>query len=130
MDQDLGVLVGDLVLDVGLELTAWDEDGAGDRALGVLVGFTDVEDDDVATGGTEPIGFLGVDLGSLMVGSIVTDLTFDVPSVPRPGEVILATAYGRYRGGKGYNQAVAAARLGAQVSMVGAVGWTNWASGP
>ena len=64
-----------------------------------------------------------------MVGSIVTDLTFDVPSVPGPGEVILATAYGRYRGGKGYNQAVAAARMGADVVMVGAVGDDDFGRG-
>ncbi|WP_370326925.1 ribokinase [Euzebya sp.] len=58
----------------------------------------------------------------LVVGSLVMDLAFDVPAVPGPGEVILATAFGRYRGGKGYNQAVAAARMGAEVVMVGAVG--------
>ncbi len=65
----------------------------------------------------------------VVVGSIVTDLTFDVPAVPGPGEVILATAYGRYRGGKGYNQAVAAARLGAEVTMVGAVGDDDFGRG-
>lgn len=58
----------------------------------------------------------------VVVGSIVTDLAFRVPSRPRPGEVILASEFGRFRGGKGYNQAVAAARLGAEVIMVGAVG--------
>ncbi|MGI9016572.1 MAG: ribokinase [Euzebya sp.] len=58
----------------------------------------------------------------VVVGSIVTDLAFEIPSRPRPGEVILATSFGRHRGGKGYNQAVAAARLGARVTMVGAIG--------
>ncbi|CAN5823117.1 ribokinase [soil metagenome] len=58
----------------------------------------------------------------VVVGSIVTDLAFRIPHRPQPGEVILATKFGRFRGGKGYNQAVAAARLGAEVIMVGAVG--------
>lgn len=64
-----------------------------------------------------------------VVGSIVTDLAFEVPSRPRPGEVILATRYARFRGGKGYNQAVAAARLGAEVAMVGAVGDDDFGRG-
>lgn len=58
----------------------------------------------------------------LVVGSLVMDLAFQVPVRPEPGEVVVATAFGAYRGGKGYNQAVALARLGAQVAMVGAVG--------
>jgi ribokinase len=59
---------------------------------------------------------------ALVVGSIVMDLAFRVPSRPAPGEVIVATDFGQYRGGKGYNQAVALARLGADVTMIGAVG--------
>jgi len=59
---------------------------------------------------------------ALVVGSLVMDLTFRVPKRPEPGEVIVATDHGRYRGGKGYNQAVALARLGAEVTFVGAVG--------
>jgi len=50
---------------------------------------------------------------AVVVGSLVMDLSFLVPKRPEPGEVILATAFGQYRGGKGYNQAVALARLGA-----------------
>lgn len=65
----------------------------------------------------------------VVVGSIVTDLAFEVPTRPGPGEVILATGYGRYRGGKGYNQAVAAARMGADVVMVGAVGRDDFGRG-
>lgn len=59
---------------------------------------------------------------ALVVGSFVTDLAFTVPSRPEPGEVIIATEFGEYRGGKGYNQAVALARMGASVTMVGCVG--------
>lgn len=58
----------------------------------------------------------------LVVGSLVQDLAFTIPRQPGPGEVVRASAFGVYRGGKGYNQAVALARLGAEVSMVGAVG--------
>ncbi len=59
---------------------------------------------------------------ALVVGSLVMDLAFSVPSRPEPGEVIIAEEFGQYRGGKGYNQAVALARLGAEVTMVGAIG--------
>jgi ribokinase len=59
---------------------------------------------------------------ALVVGSLVMDLSFRVPKRPEPGEVILADSFGTYRGGKGFNQAVALARLGAQVAMIGAVG--------
>jgi ribokinase len=59
---------------------------------------------------------------ALVVGSLVMDLAFRVPKRPEPGEVIVATDHGKYRGGKGYNQAVALARLGADVTFVGAVG--------
>lgn len=59
---------------------------------------------------------------ALVVGSLVMDLSFRLPSRPQPGEVVVATDFGTYRGGKGYNQAVALARLGAEVTMVGAVG--------
>jgi ribokinase len=59
---------------------------------------------------------------ALVVGSFVMDLTFRVPKRPEPGEVVVATDHARYRGGKGYNQAVALARLGAEVTFVGALG--------
>jgi ribokinase len=57
-----------------------------------------------------------------VVGSINLDLVARVPTLPRPGETLTATAFERFPGGKGANQAVAAARLGARVTMVGAVG--------
>jgi ribokinase len=57
-----------------------------------------------------------------VVGSLVIDLTLHVPVWPRPGEVVPATSLATYRGGKGYNQAIALARLGATVTLFGAVG--------
>ena len=59
---------------------------------------------------------------ALVVGSLVMDLAFRVDHRPQPGEIVVADAFGQYLGGKGYNQAVALARLGAEVTMVGAVG--------
>lgn len=57
-----------------------------------------------------------------VVGTLNVDLVWHVPALPRPGQTILATATERQFGGKGANQAVAAARQGATVSMIGAVG--------
>lgn len=58
----------------------------------------------------------------VVVGSINADLTVGVARHPHPGETLLATGGGITPGGKGANQAVAAARLGSRVAMVGAVG--------
>ncbi len=57
-----------------------------------------------------------------VVGSINTDLVIEVDVIARPGETIEGKNLTRYPGGKGANQAVAAARLGAQVAMFGKVG--------
>jgi ribokinase len=57
-----------------------------------------------------------------VVGSINLDLVARVERLPRPGETIAASAFARNPGGKGANQAVAAARLGANVRFLGAVG--------
>ena len=57
-----------------------------------------------------------------VVGSINLDLVARVAALPRPGETIFGTDFERVPGGKGANQAVAAAKLGASVRMVGAVG--------
>jgi ribokinase len=57
-----------------------------------------------------------------VVGSINLDLVARVARLPRAGETVSATSFERIPGGKGANQAVAAARLGATVRMVGAVG--------
>ena len=57
-----------------------------------------------------------------VVGSLNMDLVARAPRIPEPGETIIGTGFRTAPGGKGANQAVAAARLGAQVSMVGRVG--------
>jgi ribokinase len=57
-----------------------------------------------------------------VVGSINLDLVARVQRLPRPGETVSGAVFARYPGGKGANQAVACARLGAEVTMVGAVG--------
>ncbi len=58
----------------------------------------------------------------LVVGSINVDLVVRVAHLPAPGETVSGGTFERHHGGKGANQAVAAARLGAAVSFVGAVG--------
>ncbi|SDW53392.1 ribokinase [Marinococcus luteus] len=58
----------------------------------------------------------------VVVGSINMDLVTTAKRMPSRGETILGEGFHTYFGGKGANQAVAAARLGARVSMVGAVG--------
>jgi ribokinase len=62
----------------------------------------------------------------LVVGSLNTDLVVRAPRFPRPGETISGEDMQVIPGGKGANQAVAAARLGAQVSMLGRVGRDNF----
>jgi ribokinase len=57
-----------------------------------------------------------------VVGSINLDLVTRVGRLPRPGETLSGASVERVPGGKGANQAVAAARLGANVRMVGRVG--------
>jgi len=58
----------------------------------------------------------------VVVGSINVDFVARVARLPRPGETVAGGAFERHFGGKGANQAVAAARLGATVALVGAVG--------
>ena len=57
-----------------------------------------------------------------VVGSANVDLTIRVPRLPAPGETVAGADLVRDVGGKGANQAVAAARLGADAALVGAVG--------
>ncbi|WP_434776987.1 ribokinase [Neisseria sp. Ec49-e6-T10] len=58
----------------------------------------------------------------LVVGSVNMDLVTTVPKFPQPGETLIGEHFATYCGGKGANQAIAAARLGAKVSLIGAVG--------
>src|SRR5512146_1474538 len=58
----------------------------------------------------------------VVVGSLNADLVARSPRFPEPGETIRGEDLATIPGGKGANQAVAAARLGAAVAMVGRVG--------
>jgi ribokinase len=58
----------------------------------------------------------------IVFGSINLDLIFRLPTIPRPGETVLGPSTRIEPGGKGANQAVASARDGARVVMVGSVG--------
>ena len=62
----------------------------------------------------------------LVVGSSNTDLIIKAKSIPRPGETILGGKFRTFPGGKGANQAVAAARAGGQVDFIAAVGDDNY----
>ena len=58
----------------------------------------------------------------MVLGSLNADLVVSVPRLPRPAETVLGDRLRTFPGGKGANQAVAAARLGGSVCMVGRVG--------
>jgi ribokinase len=62
-----------------------------------------------------------------VVGSVNVDLVARSERLPRVGETLTDATFARYPGGKGANQAVAAARLGASVRFVGAVGADDFA---
>jgi ribokinase len=57
-----------------------------------------------------------------IIGSINVDLVVTADRLPEPGETVLGGRFATHDGGKGANQAVAAARAGAAVTMIGAVG--------
>jgi ribokinase len=58
----------------------------------------------------------------VVVGSFMMDLVARTPRLPRPGETVIGDSFAQFLGGKGFNQAIAAARAGADVAMVGRVG--------
>src|SRR5919201_402072 len=58
----------------------------------------------------------------VVVGGANMDLVFSAPRRPQPGETLVGTAFGMFIGGKGANQAVAAARAGASVELIGRLG--------
>lgn len=58
----------------------------------------------------------------VVVGSSNTDLVIRCERLPQPGETLLGGEFQRFAGGKGANQAVAAARAGARVAFIGAHG--------
>lgn len=58
----------------------------------------------------------------LVIGSSNTDMVIKVPYIPRPGETILGGTFSTCPGGKGANQALAAARAGGAVSLVARIG--------
>ena len=58
----------------------------------------------------------------VVVGSVNVDLVVAVERLPGPGETVVGGRFARHHGGKGGNQAIAAARLGAPTTFIGAVG--------
>ncbi|MCS6780561.1 MAG: ribokinase [Geminicoccaceae bacterium] len=62
----------------------------------------------------------------VVLGSINADLLFRVARLPRPGETVLCPSWSFAHGGKGANQAAAAARMGARVRFAGRVGADAW----
>ena len=68
------------------------------------------------------MGHTGISAEIVVVGSVNVDLVAQVTTLPLPGETVLATSYAEFPGGKGGNQAIAAARLGRRVAFVGRTG--------
>jgi ribokinase len=58
----------------------------------------------------------------VVIGSVNMDLMVRCPHLPAPGETVLGREFSQAPGGKGANQAIAAARLGANVSFIGCIG--------
>jgi ribokinase len=66
-----------------------------------------------------------VDFDVVVVGSCNLDLVSTTTHLPSPGETLRALAYAEHAGGKGLNQAVACARMGARTAFIGCIGNDN-----
>lgn len=64
--------------------------------------------------------------GIIVAGSINIDMVFSLPRLPAKGETVSGASFAAHSGGKGANQAVAAARLGVPTAMIGCVGDDSW----
>ena len=64
----------------------------------------------------------------VVLGSINMDVVIRCETLPRPGETVIAKASNEVCGGKGANQAIAAARLGGKVEMIGSIGSDSFAT--
>ena len=65
---------------------------------------------------------MGVSGAVIVVGSVNVDLVVHANELPAPGETVIGGAFSKAQGGKGANQAAAAASLGARTWLVGLVG--------
>jgi len=63
----------------------------------------------------------------VVLGSFMMDLVVRAPRRPGPGETVIGTAFDMFLGGKGFNQAIAAARAGAATAMIGHLGNDDFA---
>jgi ribokinase len=63
-----------------------------------------------------------------VIGSFMTDLVVEAPRRPEAGETVVGSRFEMFLGGKGFNQAVAAARAGATTTMVGRLGADEFGS--
>jgi ribokinase len=72
--------------------------------------------------GCSPVHTHDVTAHVIVIGSLNVDLVVAADRLPEPGETVLGGRFSVHDGGKGANQAVAAARAGARVTMIGAVG--------
>lgn len=69
-------------------------------------------------------------MGTVVVlGSLITDLIARAPRLPRPGESLIGDDFASFLGGKGMNQAIAASRQGADVTLIGRVGTDTFGDG-
>jgi ribokinase len=76
------------------------------------------------------LNITGVRMGTVVVlGSLIADLVAYAPRLPYPGESLIGDDFNSFLGGKGINQAIVAARLGAKVTLIGRVGTDTFGDG-